>query len=57
MNDETRQKLHEINEQIIRLRNEYHQIHNSTIAGTQDEMLKHVGRCFKQPSGDSWCVI
>lgn len=57
MNDETRQRLHEINEQIIKLRNEYSRLHSSTIGETQDEMLKHVGRCFKQPSGDSWCVI
>ena len=57
MNDETRQKLHDINEQIIQLRNEYHRLHNSTIEDTQDELRKHIGRCFKQPSENTWCII
>lgn len=57
MNDETRQRLHDINEQIIQLRNEYHRLHNSTIESTQDELRKHIGRCFKQPSENTWCII
>lgn len=57
MNDETKQRLHEINEQIIQLQNEYCRLHNSTIESTQDELRKHIGRCFKRPNGDTWCII
>lgn len=30
---------------------------STTIESTQDELRKHIGRCFKQPSDNTWCII
>lgn len=55
--EEVKKQLHDLNEQISILRNQYYKIRESEITELQDELRKHVGRCFKQPSGDTWCII
>ena len=55
--DAIKQRMHEINDEWIRVRNEMYDLRKQEIKEQKEILKKHVGRCFKKEDADTWCII
>lgn len=55
--DIIKQKMHEVNNEWVRVRNEMYNLRKQEIEEQKQILMKHIGRCFKKEDADTWCVI
>lgn len=55
--DIIKQRMHEVNNEWIRVRNEMYNLRKQEIEEQKEILNKYIGRCFKREDSDIWCII
>lgn len=55
--DIIKQKMHKVNDEWVRVRNEMYELRKQEIEEQKEILKKHIGRCFKREDSDIWCII